>query len=96
MNIYVGNLAYTMTDQELQTMFAEFGKVDSAKIIKDRFSGRSKGFGFVEMPNNSEADQAIKALNHNFVQGQNIKVNPASPGGKRAARGRKKKRRRSF
>ena len=95
MNIYVGNLAINISDDELKTMFAEYGEVESAKIIKDRFSGRSKGFGFVEMPNNSEADQAIKALNRNLLHGQNIKVNPANPGGKRSAKA-KKRRRRSF
>ena len=94
MNIYVGNLDFNITDEQLRNMFAEYGAVDSAKIIKDRFSGRSKGFGFVEMPSNSEADQAIKALNRNMVNGQMIKVNPADPGGKRASRGRGKKRRR--
>jgi RNA recognition motif-containing protein len=96
MNIYVGNLAFDVTDEELKTMFADFGEVESAKIIKDRFSGRSKGFGFVEMPNNSEADQAIKALNRYFIKGQNIKVNPADPGGKRSSKKRKGKRRRSY
>ena len=95
MNIYVGNLAINISDDELKTMFAEYGEVESAKIIKDRFSGRSKGFGFVEMPNNSEADQAIKALNRILFYGQNIKVNPANPGGKRSMKG-KKRRRRSF
>jgi RNA recognition motif-containing protein len=95
MNIYVGNLAINISVDELKTMFAEYGEVESAKIIKDRFSGRSKGFGFVEMPNNSEADQAIKALNRNLLHGQNIKVNPASRGGNRSVRG-KKRRRRSF
>jgi RNA recognition motif-containing protein len=84
MNIYVGNLAYSVTDENLGAMFGEFGAVESAKVIIDKFSNRSKGFGFVEMPNNSEADQAIKALNGKFLDGRNIKVNPASPGGKRA------------
>jgi RNA recognition motif-containing protein len=93
MNIYVGNLALNLSAEELKTMFAEFGEVESVKIIKDRYSGRSKGFGFVEMPNNSEADQAIKALNRNLIYGQNIKVNPANPGGKRSSRGKKRKRR---
>ena len=84
MNIYVGNLSYNITEDGLKAMFDEFGEVESAKVISDRFSGRSKGFGFVEMPNNSEADQAIKALNGKFIEGKNIKVNPANPGGKRA------------
>jgi len=84
MNIYVGNLAYSVTDETLGAMFGEFGAVESAKVIVDKFSNRSKGFGFVEMPNNSEADQAIKALNGKLIDGRNIKVNPSTPGGKRA------------
>lgn len=83
MNIYVGNLSFQMKEENLRAMFDEFGEVETAKIVMDRFSGRSKGFGFVEMPDNSEADQAIKALNGKFIEGQNIKVNPADPGGKR-------------
>lgn len=86
MNIYVGNLAYSVTEDDLRTLFTEFGEVESAKVIADRFSGQSKGFGFVEMPSNSEADQAIKALNGKDVGGRNIKVNPADPGGKRPKR----------
>ncbi len=93
MNIYVGNLSDKIKVDNLRSMFDEFGKVESAKIIKDRFTGRSKGFGFVEMPDNSEADQAIKALNRKFIEGKNIKVNPADPGGKRA---KKKFRRRRY
>ena len=96
MNIYIGNLAQDVTGEELKTMFAVFGEVESAKVIKERFSGKSRGFGFVEMPSNAEADQAIKALNHQFVKGRNIKVNPADPGGKRSSRGRKKRGRRFF
>jgi RNA recognition motif-containing protein len=83
MNIYVGNLSFSVTDESLTTMFSEFGKVESAKVIMDRYSGKSKGFGFVEMPDNSEADQAIKALNGKQIDGRNIKVNQANPGGKR-------------
>ena len=75
MNIYVGNLAYGVTEEELNEMFSQFGEVASAKLIKDRFSGQSKGFGFVEMPNNSEADTAIKALNKSEMNGRPIKVN---------------------
>jgi RNA recognition motif-containing protein len=84
MNIYVGNLSFQFKEDNLKALFNEFGEVENAKIILDRFSGRSKGFGFVEMPDNSEADQAIKALNGKFIEGQNIKVNPADPGGKRS------------
>ncbi|MES9869065.1 MAG: RNA-binding protein [Sedimenticola sp.] len=79
MNIYVGNLSYRMTDDELRDAFAEFGSVDSAKIIMDRDTGRSKGFGFVEMPNQSEAEAAVKALNDAEVGGRNLRVNEARP-----------------
>ena len=89
MNIYIGNLSYSVSREDLQAMFAEFGEVQEAKVILDRRTNQSKGFGFVEMPSNSEADQAIKALNGKFVGGRNIKVNPADSG-------RKKKRRATF
>ena len=89
MNIYIGNLAFSVTQDDLRTLFAEFGEVQEAKVIKDQRSNQSKGFGFVEMPSNSEADQAIKALNGKFIGGRNIKVNPADSG-------RKKKKRSSF
>jgi len=79
MNIYVGNLPYTMTDDELRASFAEFGEIASAKIIMDRYSGRSKGFGFVEMDNDSEAEEAIKSLDNSEVQGRNLRVNQAKP-----------------
>ena len=79
MNIYVGNLPYGITDAELQELFGEQGDVSSASVITDKFSGQSKGFGFVEMPNNSEADAAIKALNDTALKGRNIKVNQARP-----------------
>ena len=79
MNIYVGNLSYTVTEDDLKAAFSEFGEVDSVNIIKDKFSGRSKGFGFVEMPNNSEADKAIEALNGTELKGRNLKVNQAKP-----------------
>ena len=62
MNIYTGNLSNSITEESLKEMFSKFGEVKSAKIIMDRYTNRSKGFGFVEMPDNSEADQAIKAL----------------------------------
>ena len=86
MNIYVGNLPYSVTEDELRDVFAEFGEVSSANVIMDRFSGQSKGFGFVEMPNNSEADEAIKALNESSLKGRNIKVNQAKPRGDRPQR----------
>ena len=83
MNIYIGNLSYNTTEDTLKSLFAEFGDVETVKVIKDRFSGRPKGFGFIEMPSNSEADQAIKALNGNRIDGNHIKVKPADSGGKR-------------
>ena len=86
MNIYVGNLPYSVTEDDLKEAFAEFGEVSSASLISDKFSGQSKGFGFVEMPNNSEADAAIKALNESSFQGRNIKVNQAKPKGDRPQR----------
>ena len=72
MNIYVGDLSYDVTEDDLKAVFSEFGEVDSLNIIKDKFSGRSKGFGFVEMPNNSEADKAIKALNGTELKERNL------------------------
>jgi RNA recognition motif-containing protein len=87
MNLYVGNLAYTVTESDLRTAFEAFGTVDRASVITDRDSGRSKGFGFVEMPNNSEADAAIKALNDTALNGRNIKVNEARPRENRPQRG---------
>jgi RNA recognition motif-containing protein len=79
MNIYVGNLSYDATDDELQELFAEFGEVSSASVIQDRESGRSRGFGFVEMPNDAEAQAAINALNGRDVQGRSLRVNEARP-----------------
>ncbi|MEE8399765.1 MAG: RNA-binding protein [Desulfobacterales bacterium] len=92
MNIYVGNLSTNFKEDTLRELFTEFGEVESAKIILDRSTHRSKCFGFVEMPSNSEADQAIKALNGKFIEGENIKVNPADPGGKRAKKASKRRR----
>ena len=86
MNIYVGNLAYSVTEDELRETFAEFGEVSTVNIITDRSSGQSKGFGFVEMPNNSEADAAIKGLNETPMKGRKLKVNQAKPRGDRPAR----------
>ena len=86
MNIYVGNLPYTLSEDDLKSAFSEFGEVSSANIIMDKMSGQSKGFGFVEMPDDSEADQAIKALNESALNGRNIKVNQARPRGERSPR----------
>ena len=77
MNIYIGQLPYTVTEEELREMFLQYGEVASMNLIMDKYSGRSKGFGFVEMPNNAEADQAIKGLNKSMVSGREIKVNQA-------------------
>ena len=77
MNIYVGQLPYGMTEDELREMFVEYGEIGSLNLIKDKFSGQSKGFGFIDMPNNSEADKAIKALNKSMLNGREIKVNQA-------------------
>jgi RNA recognition motif-containing protein len=87
MNIYVGNLAYSVTEEELREAFAAYGEISSCSLISDKFTGQSKGFGFVEMPNNSEADAAIKALNETPLKGRNIKVNQAKPRGERPSRG---------
>jgi len=77
--IYVGNLSYTMTEGSLRELFEQYGEVVSVKIIQDRMSGRSKGFGFVEMANKEEAETAIQRINGTEVDGRNIKVNFAKP-----------------
>ena len=79
MNLYVGNLAYSMRDDDLSTLFATHGDVDSARVIMDRASGRSKGFGFVEMSDEEAAKAAIEAINGTEVDGRNIVVNEARP-----------------
>jgi RNA recognition motif-containing protein len=79
MNIYVGNLAYSVTEEELQNAFAQFGEVSSAKVISDRVTGQSKGFGFVEMPDDAAAQSAIDALNETALNGRNMRVNQARP-----------------
>jgi len=79
MKLYVGGLAYSVTESELEAMFAEHGTVASATVIKDRDSGQSKGFGFVEMSNDSEAKTAMAALNGKEVSGRSIMVNEARP-----------------
>lgn len=93
MNIYIGNLASNISEDRLQSLFVEFGEIESVKVIKDRFSGTSKGYAFIEMPSNSEADKAIKALNGSRMDGNSITVRPADPGGKRKKkRGRRGRR----
>jgi cold-inducible RNA-binding protein len=79
MNIYVGNLGFTATDQDLKKLFEVFGQVASARVIKDQYSDRSKGFGFVEMPEAAEAQAAIAALNGKELSGRAITVNEAKP-----------------
>jgi RNA recognition motif-containing protein len=79
MNIYVGNLAYRTTEEDLEKLFSEFGTVDSVKIITDRDTGRSKGFGFVEMANQAEAEEAIKNINGKEVGERALRVNESQP-----------------
>ncbi len=86
MNIYVGNLPYDIGEDELRDVFSQFGEVSKVNIIMDKFSGQPKGFGFVEMPNDSEADEAIKALNDSALKGRNLKVNQAKPRRERSQR----------
>ncbi len=86
MNIYIGNLPYNISEDELRELFAAHGEVSSANIITDRESGRSKGFGFVEMPDKAQGESAINALNETNVQGRNLRVNEARP---RPDRGRR-------
>jgi len=92
MNIYVGNLSYDLSEEDLKKAFEEFGQVESAKIITDTYSGRSKGFGFVEMSNEAEAQSAIDALNGKELEGRTLNVNQARPrsegrGGSKQGRG---------
>jgi RNA recognition motif-containing protein len=79
MNLFVGNLNYTVKEQDLEEFFAQAGEVSSVKIITDKMSGRSKGFGFVEMPNDSEARKAIDTLNGQKVKEREISVSEARP-----------------
>jgi len=79
MNIYVGNLPYAVDRDELRDIFAAYGEVAAARVVTDRESGRSKGFGFVEMPNDEEAKKAIEALNGNEIGGRKAVVNEARP-----------------
>lgn len=79
MNIYVGNLSYGVSDDNLREVFEAFGTVSSAKVITDKYSGRSKGFGFVEMDNDAEANAAIDQLDGAEIDGRSVKVNEARP-----------------
>ena len=77
--LYVGNLAYSVTNGDLEQLFSQVGQVQSAAVIMDKFSGQSKGFGFVEMANSDEASKAIAQFNESELKGRNIKVNEAKP-----------------
>lgn len=79
MNIYVGNLSWSMTDDDLSNLFTQYGSVTSAKILKDKMNGRSKGFGFVEMPDNEAAAKAVAELDGSSADGRTIKVTEAKP-----------------
>ena len=79
MNIYVGNLSYNTDEGNLESIFSEYGTVESVRIVKDRDTGRSKGFGFVDMPDDQEAAAAIEALNGQEIDGRTLRVNEARP-----------------
>ena len=87
MDIYVGNLAYATDDEGLRAAFAAFGEVSSARVVTDRMTGRSKGFGFVEMPNVDEANAAIAALNGSELDGRQIRANESQPKPREERRG---------
>ena len=87
MNLYVGNLPYRLTEDQLRSAFEEYGSVSSCTIIKDKVTGQSKGFGFLEMPERSEAEAAINNLNGRDLMGRKINVNEARPRENRAAGG---------
>ena len=104
MNIYVGSLSYEVTEDDLKEAFEAFGQVESVSIIKDKYSGQSKGFGFVEMPAKAEAQSAINDLNGKELKGRTLNVNEARPrtesrgdrGGYGGGRGGQGGRRRSY
>ena len=88
MNIFVGNVSYSTTEDNIRTLFEPFGQIDSVKIITDRDTGRSRGFGFVEMPNDDEARAAIEALDGKEIDGRALRVNESKPKGDRRGGGR--------
>jgi len=88
MNIYVGNLSYEATDETIKQAFESFGEVTSARVIKDKYTGQSRGFGFVEMPGQSQAQTAIKSLNGKELLGKQISVNEARARADQGGRGR--------
>jgi RNA recognition motif-containing protein len=79
MNIYVGNISWDVTENDLKDAFSAYGEVQSASIIKDKFSGKSRGFGFVEMPNKDEGEKAISGMNGKDLKGRSLTVNEAKP-----------------
>lgn len=87
MNIYVGNLSFEVTDEDLRETFEAYGQIDSATVVKDKFSGRSRGFGFVEMPSKDEASAAISGLDGKDLKGRALKVNEARPRAERRGAG---------
>ena len=87
MNIYVGNLSYSSTEESVRQHFAQYGEVSAVRIIQDRETGRSRGFGFVEMPNDEEAKAAIAALDGKDVDGRAVKLNEAQPRPERSGGG---------
>ena len=87
MNIYVGNLSHDVTEDDLRQAFEAFGEVSSVNIIKDRFTGESRGFGFVEMPTKTEADSAITGMNGQDLKGRAVNVNEARPRAQGGGRG---------
>ena len=87
MNIYVGNLLFDVTEDELKELFAPFGQVTEVRLIMDKFSGKTKGFGFIEMPSKKEAEKAIEVLNGKDIKGRSMTVNEAKPKTERGGRG---------
>lgn len=85
MKLYVGNLPFNVTETDLRETFSRFGEVEKVDLISDKFSGESRGFGFVEMSNNSQADAAIKGLNGTDLRGRSLTVNQAKPKAERTA-----------
>jgi RNA recognition motif-containing protein len=85
-NIYVGNLSYNTTEDDLRAAFGEFGDISKVAVITDKYTGQSKGFGFVEMENDDEANAAMQALNETDMGGRTIRVNQAKPRGDRPPR----------
>lgn len=79
MNIHVSNLSFNVTDEDLREFFTEYGEVSSAKVIMDKFTGKSRGFGFVEMPDDEAAKKAISELDNGVVEGRSIRVSEAKP-----------------